>query len=312
MIGTVILLSLVLRLVALNQSFWIDEATSALVVRKFSVIGIVDQFIINDFHPPLYYIILKLWTGFFGLSELTARLLSVFLGLGSITFVYLISKQLFTKKTALMASLLLATNGLHIYYSQEARMYMMSTFLVTLLYFLFVKIWKNEAKIWWILFSITLVVNFFTDYLPNLIVLSLVLSAFSINKNKTWWKKYIFSHIPLAITFLLWLPTLKDQLKVGISLRENSTAWFNILGRTSIKETLLVPIKFLFGRITIDDKFVYTFVFGVIVLVVFSVMFNYFRKNKFSDSGYRIIFMWLVVPFLISLFLGFFLPVYIF
>ena len=75
----ILLVALVLRLVSLNQSLWLDEATSALVVRM-SVGDMFARFLPGDFHPPLYYLILKFWVSIFGNSEISLRMPSVIFG----------------------------------------------------------------------------------------------------------------------------------------------------------------------------------------------------------------------------------------
>src|SRR5687767_8667960 len=138
MIYLILLFSGLLRLISINQSLWLDEATSALVAQmSFSDIFI--KFLPGDFHPPLYYLVLKIWAGIFGYSEISLRLPSVIFGICTVYVIYLLGKEMFNKKVGLIASLLLATSGLNIYYSQEARMYSLATLLVSLLVYFFIK-----------------------------------------------------------------------------------------------------------------------------------------------------------------------------
>src|SRR5450830_924226 len=138
MIFLILGLALILRLISLNQSLWLDEATTALV-SKMSLTNIFTKFLPGDFHPPLYYLIMKYWTVVFGYTEISLRIPSIIFGLGTIYFTYLIGKKLFNKKTGLLASILMSTSGLAIYYSQEARMYMMAAFLVSAAVYFFLK-----------------------------------------------------------------------------------------------------------------------------------------------------------------------------
>ena len=132
MIRIIVLLALILRLISLNQSLWLDEATSALVARDYSWNLIFGQFLPGDFHPPLYYMLLKIWGLFFGTSEIALRSLSVVAGVATVYLVYKIVN-------ATTAALLLATSGLHIYFSQEVRMYQLASFFVALAVYFFVK-----------------------------------------------------------------------------------------------------------------------------------------------------------------------------
>jgi len=111
----ILVLALGLRLTSLSQSFWLDEATSGIVARDLSFKQIIINFSPADFHPPLYYILLKVWSLFLGTGEIALRSLSVLFGLAAIYLVFLIGEKLFNRKTGLLASLLLATSGLQEY-----------------------------------------------------------------------------------------------------------------------------------------------------------------------------------------------------
>src|SRR5574340_131093 len=84
----------VIRLVGINQSLWLDEATTALVA-KFSLTDIFSKFLPTDFHPPFYYLLIKYWTSVFGYSEIVLRIPSLVFGIGTIYITYLIAKKLF-------------------------------------------------------------------------------------------------------------------------------------------------------------------------------------------------------------------------
>ena len=110
-----------------KASIWFDEAFSAYIIR-FSFADIW-RYTSVDVHPPLYYFCLKIWSLFFGKSDLALRSMSAVFGVLTILAAYLLVKRLFNKKTALISSGLLAISPMLIRYSQEARMYTMVAFL---------------------------------------------------------------------------------------------------------------------------------------------------------------------------------------
>ena len=61
-ITSILLLALIVRLIGINQSFWLDEAIGAIAARDYGYVEIVTKFITADNHPPGYYLLLKLWT----------------------------------------------------------------------------------------------------------------------------------------------------------------------------------------------------------------------------------------------------------
>lgn len=276
MILAVIIFGFLLRVISLNQSFWLDEATSGLVVRNFNLGEIVTKFSPGDFHPPLYYLLLKVWSYIFGTSEIALRFPSILFGLLTVYLVYLIGKELFNKRIGLTAGILLATSGLHVYYSQEARMYSLVTLLISYLVYLFLK--KK-----WLSFSIILMLVGLTDY-PAL----LIIPVFWVLGRKVW-KQLAICHIPLAIYFFVWLPIFLKQLSAGLSVNTNSPGWWRLLGQTSIKNLALIPVKFILGRISFDDKWLY----GAIVMIVIW-LYGYLLSKAVKKS--LLFWLWLILP----------------
>src|SRR5258708_35963228 len=142
-------------------------------------------------------------------------------------------------------------------------MYAMETFLVSLAFYLFTKILSEKSRVgYWLLFAIILPLIFLTDYLPILILVPIWLIALKSKKNFLWWEKFLTSHIILVISEVLWLPIFLKQLIAGISVTNSSPNWVNVLGKFSLKEILLIPVKFAVGRVGFDNKILY----GVVVL----------------------------------------------
>jgi 4-amino-4-deoxy-L-arabinose transferase-like glycosyltransferase len=305
----ILFLGLILRLVSINQSLWLDEATSGYVARDLSFLDILTKFSPGDFHPPLYYLILKLWSLLFGTSELGLRSLSIFAGVASIFILYLIVKELFNKRAAVASALLLATSGLHIYFSQEARMYILASFLVLLSVYYFVKIEKEGRAGDWICFSVFTALSATTHYLTLLMLPVFWIFGFIQKKEFIWFKKLFASHIILFISSLLWLPIFVRQLSVGLQAKGLSPVWWSILGKTSFKEALLVPVKFIIGRIGWDNKYVYGFV--VFLLFSFFGFLIYGGVKKWRDkASLKIILLWLTAPYFFALILGFWFSVF--
>ena len=125
-IGVLTLLTLAacgLRLLRLDfQPLWWDEGYSVWFATH--PLGQMLALTAQDIHPPLYYALLRGWTLLLGAGPVALRLLSAVIGTLAIPAVYLAGRRLFgSRRTALLAAALLAINPLHIYYSQEVRMY---------------------------------------------------------------------------------------------------------------------------------------------------------------------------------------------
>ena len=301
MINLILAIGAILRLISLNQSLWLDEATSALVARM-PLTDIFTKFLPGDFHPPFYYAILHFWTILFGTSEIALRVPSLLAGILTIYIVYLIGKELEDQKVGIMAAILLATSGLHIYYSQEARMYSLAALFVALSVLFFTKTLHAGRVGDFIKFGLFLSLSFLTDYLAALIIPVFWIVAAVNKKNLIWLKKFVMSHIILLIPGLLWGSTLLKQINLGFSIQSLSPAWYQILGLTTLKNLALIPTKFILGRISFDDKFFY----GTLVVILCGLTgYILFKASKAP----KIIWIWLILPVLAGIVIGFKIPV---
>lgn len=120
------LLALLLRSTRLDfQPLWWDEGYSVWFANQ-SLLQIA-RLTALDIHPPLYYVLLSLWTQFFGLGPVALRWFSVLVGVAAVPLIYLVGYGLSGRRVGLAGAVLLAINPLHIYYSQEVRMYALMT-----------------------------------------------------------------------------------------------------------------------------------------------------------------------------------------
>ncbi len=130
-LGLVILAAFMLRLFRLeSQSLWYDEAFSVYLAHK-SLVDITAQ-TAADIQPPLYYYLLHLWMVIAGEGEFALRFLSLFFGVLTIPLVAVTARHLTNRVAAFIATLLAALSPLYVWYSQEARMYTLITFLLLL------------------------------------------------------------------------------------------------------------------------------------------------------------------------------------
>jgi uncharacterized membrane protein len=175
----ILIAAFLLRLLTINQSLWLDEAINVNVATSLNPVDLVTKYSLGDFHPPLYHVILKLWILVFGNSEFSVRMPSVIFGTVTCLAVYALGKKLFDEKTALVAATLMATAPLAIYYSHEARMYMLAAMLVSISLYFFVSVLKRESILNWVGFIVSTALLLYSDYLPYLIIPIYVAYLFS-------------------------------------------------------------------------------------------------------------------------------------
>lgn len=282
LILTALIFALILRLISISQSLWLDEAITSQVIKNYSFWEIIIKFSPSDFHPPLYYLFIKLWTSIFGYSELSLRFPSLLFSLATGYFLY--------KYVNLWSAVLFLFNPLIIYYSQEARMYMTTTFFLSLGLLRFLK-YKKLDFISLISFSLAL----FTFYGSLFFITSLFLYLVFSKKLKEA-KKLLLT---TAVSLLILLPLIKTQLETSILLLSSVKNWSLVLGKANLKNLLLVPIKFSIGRISFYPKYFYYAIAFIWTVIVFS-SFKNFNKNFQTKVSAFIFISTLFMIFLVS------------
>jgi hypothetical protein len=83
----------------------------------------------HDNHPPGYYAFMWLWTGLFGTGLFAIRLPSALVGAATIALLFWMARPKEGAFVALLAAALLAFHGHHLFWSQQARMWVFLAFL---------------------------------------------------------------------------------------------------------------------------------------------------------------------------------------
>jgi 4-amino-4-deoxy-L-arabinose transferase-like glycosyltransferase len=128
----IVLVAVALRVPTLDlQSFWADEAATVDVVRHdlgdlYAVVR--DQ----ESTPPLYYLLARIWTVVTGTGEVGLRSLSAVIGVLTVPVVAAVGTRMRGARAGMFAALLVATNPLLIWFSQEARAYALLVLLTAL------------------------------------------------------------------------------------------------------------------------------------------------------------------------------------
>jgi uncharacterized membrane protein len=115
------LAGLALRL-AVPRGIWLDEAISIHQAR-LSLHDLFRNLYYGDRQPPLHYLTLWLTIRAFGQGEFAVRLPSLIAGTLVIPVLYELGRELYDRRTGLIAAAFAAVSPLLIWYSQEVRMY---------------------------------------------------------------------------------------------------------------------------------------------------------------------------------------------
>ena len=219
----ILLLAAALRFYALGaSSLWSDEGnTWALLSRSFTQIA---RDAAADIHPPGYYWLLKLWTMLFGTSAVGMRSFSALAGLLLVYVIYRLGLLLRAHKhdlpiTALLAAFLAAVNPFLIYYSQEARMYLLLTLASAALCWALLACLDRKGRWGWGLLGYigAAVVGLWSHYTFPVVMIGAGLGYLCIvlpqpgRWRATWWP-FALANLLAILAYLPWLPTAVDRL----------------------------------------------------------------------------------------------------
>jgi mannosyltransferase len=158
LLGGLVLLAVALRFATLGvQSLDADEGFTAEIARK-SLGGALSQVPHTESSPPLYYLLVWVWAKLFGTSPWGLRSLSALAGTALVPVVYAIGASLRSQRVGLIAAAFTAVAPLMVWYSQEARAYMLFALLTTTAFLFFV---RGRLGLWALASAAALATHYF-------------------------------------------------------------------------------------------------------------------------------------------------------
>jgi uncharacterized membrane protein len=162
MVGGLVVLGLVVRLLIV-RGIWVDEAISV-HQAQLSLPDMLDDLRDTDNHPPLHYLMLWGSLRLFGDGELAVRLPSILAGTALVPALFLAGRELFDRRAGLMAAGLGTIAPLLVWYSQEARMYVLVMLLATLAVWAQMRVLNDGRRRWWFAYGAFAVALVYTNY----------------------------------------------------------------------------------------------------------------------------------------------------
>jgi mannosyltransferase len=147
-----------------QQSFWLDEATTWGIVSHGlgHVLSTVPK---TESTPPLYYVLVWLWSQVFGTGEVGLRSFSALCGTLTIPVMWAVGRRLASERLGLVAALVTAVNPLLFWYSQEARTYSLLVLLSALSLRAFLRALEQPSMgrlvAWGVVCALTVLAHYF-------------------------------------------------------------------------------------------------------------------------------------------------------
>lgn len=275
-----------------KESIWLDEATS-LIIARMDLPSVI-AWAAADVHPPLYYMVLHFWLRL-GETEYAIRALSAVFGVLTIVTVYSLACDLLGQRAGILSALLLALAPLHIWYCQEARMYVMVTMLSLLASRLLLLGLRSDAATanrsgsrsirYWLAYVLVSALALYTHYFAlfawffsNLFALYWLW-----RRRSSQWRRWLTAQAVTLMTFLPWVPILLRQVTTG------GGGWVErSLGRPSPYSLLDTWLSFSVG----PDSQVYPlvlrrFAYGLFAICAAAALYRLWRVDRSVDRTWR-------------------------
>ena len=241
--GFVGLIYVALRFRHLTDScLWFDEIFSVHAATHTwqDLLWFVAQDLI---HPPLFYVLLKIWIAIGGEGLFWLRFFPVLFSMLAVIPLLLLCRQLKLSFPAVAAALtFFAVNGSLIKYAQEVRMYSLLEFLALLSLWLFVR-FVNMGKG----FPTLLIINVllvYTHYFGWLVIASEVLAAAILARHRL--KMILLMCAAVLLSFTPWIYAVWEASKINSNVGQN-IGWMakpNLSALLQLVFDLFEPIYF--------------------------------------------------------------------
>jgi mannosyltransferase len=274
-------------------AFWLDESATFNLANQ-SKAGIVSDLLHKWPHPPLYFFLVKFWGLYFGNSEFSLRFPSLVFFLLTIIFTYLLTKELFSKRTALFSLPLSATNYFLIWFSHQARPYEMLAFFSVTSFYFFELLLKKATKKRIIGYFITTVLGFYLHFWFVLVFFSQFILLL-IFKKEAQFKKIFLAMFFSGLVFLPWAYLYLTRFEGYYISEAIKKATFGNLWET---------LKYLtWGQGVL--------LIGIFIFVSISVLLKGNLWSKFKNNkNLQFLIVYLFLPLILAFVISQFLPIY--
>ncbi len=315
-----LLVAFALRVFRLEfQSLWYDEAFS--VYLAHASLAEITARTAADIQPPLYYYLLHIWSALAGESEFAVRFMSLGFGLLTLPLMYVTARRLFDTSAALVSAALGALAPLYVWYSQEARMYTLITFLLLLSSYALLRASgaRERAYRWWLVFAVANIAAVYTHYFSFAVVafqlLWVVVSSYRFQGYRLRGYRLRVTELPVAplevlkpatisvagvfVAFLPWLPFVIARFG------QDASYW---RGALKLDEALRhILISFTTGESVLEDqaRWIALGWLGVLVIgmIAMGIMAKVERQKEKAGRSFIFVALYLLVPLALLLLL---------
>ncbi len=202
-LSIIIIFGFLIRLIGINSpnGLTYDELFS-LNMANTPLNDFFEKLINTDYHPPLYYLFLKVWVLLFGCSDIILQLPSVIFSMLNIPILYLIGKSYNSRCLGLILAGLYAFTFTFVYKAQDVRFYQLACFEASLIILFCLRYLKSFKLKYLVLLTLAEIFLLYTLTLGSLFIfINSIIILILILKNKQILKQFFISRICLLVIY---------------------------------------------------------------------------------------------------------------
>ena len=260
-------------------------------------------------HPPLFYVLLKLWISVGGETLFWLRLFPVVFSILALFVFYQLCKQLkLTYPAIAIAFAFFAANGALIKYAQEVRMYALMLFLAMLSMWLFTRFLHLGKNIR--LLTICNILLVYTHYFGWFVVFSEVIAILILQRIKI--RQILIMFGICLLSFAPWMFAVFRASQINADLSQN-IGWI-------AKPNLYIIIQFVFDLVepfyfqasNVENASNYLICIPILILIGAAKIIYLTKYKELSDTektNFRMLAVFVETPIVLAFFLSWMLPV---
>lgn len=289
-----------------DSCLWFDEIFSVHAAEHSweTIISFVAKDLI---HPPLFYVLLKLWMSLVGESLFWLRLLPVTFSFLAVFPFWMLCRELKLKPpAAIVAMSLFAVNGSLIKYAQEVRMYSLLLFLSLFSIWLFSRFYFR-GKNFWLLTAVNILLVY-THYFGWLVIIAEVVAILIAQRIKIL-RTLLMVGVVFAV-FLPWVFALFRFAEPGPGVEQN-IGWIARPGIGAIFEFAFDLIEpFYFQQSSVDPSSIFMIAIPLLLVIgAATVMYLVDLRNSEEKDAVYLLTVFSVTPLTIAFLASWLLPV---
>lgn len=265
-------------------AFWYDEAYTINLVRHS--FGHLWHITANDVHPPLYYVLLKLYTYIVGESVVALRIFSALPVIGCMLMGCTIIRKYFSDKIAILFLLVLILLPVTQYIASEIRMYSLAMFFVLGSAIYAYRSYQDFSKynlLRLTLFSLAAAYTHYYALMGVFYIYAILFVALLINKREKA-LKFFGIGIVFTIGYLPWLINIPGQMG-----QVSDEYWIN---QTRLKDLIIyiyypfsVELDLVGSSLPLKSFALELALTSIIVSIIGYTVFRTFRKSTAEEKN---------------------------